>query len=227
MHASSLVDGDGDHGVGAEAADLGCLLETVVAVGGSEEDEPLVAVALSLGLREEVVPGDDDRTEVSSTSTRLAHATGVRALEAVELCHLARGLLLDQRQRWRDWVDVQVGVQRREQQVCGQADGRGGGVELVKEALVPGVDAVLQDLLHCLQQAIFAGALFWQREVQQGGQFVWRVVLNEHASRAFAFLLQAVAFWLHSGIVVCSANEGDDEILHRGEKLPLSSVKIF
>jgi hypothetical protein len=46
-------------------------------------------------------------------------------------------------------------------------------------------------------------------------------VLDEHASRAFAFLLEAVAFWLHGGIVICGANEGNDEILDRSEELGL------
>jgi hypothetical protein len=48
-----------------------------------------------------------------------------------------------------------------------------------------------------------------------------RVVLDEHASRAFAFLLETVAFGLHGGVVVCGANEGNDEVLDRGEELCL------
>jgi hypothetical protein len=62
-------------------------------------------------------------------------------------------------------VDVQVGVQSREEQVCCQAYGRCGGVEFVQEALVPGVDAVLEDFLHGLEEAIFAAPLVWERNV--------------------------------------------------------------
>jgi len=51
-------------------------------------------------------------------------------------------------------------------------------------------------------------------------------VFDEHASRTFAFLLEAVAFWLHGGVVVCSANEGNDEVLDRGEELGLLLVNI-
>jgi hypothetical protein len=65
-------------------------------------------------------------------------------------------LLLDHGKGWRDLVDVQVGVQSREEKVCCQAYGSCGGVEFVEEALVPGVDAVLEDFLHGLEQAIFA-----------------------------------------------------------------------
>ena len=55
---------------------------------------------------------------------------------------------------------------------------------------------------------------------------MWRVVLDEHAPGAFAVLLEAVAFWLHVGIIVCSANEGNDEVLDRGEELSLLLVYI-
>jgi len=70
-----------------------------------------------------------------------------------------------------------------------------------------------------LQQAIFAGAFVWERDVEQRGEFLGRVVLDEHASRAFAFLLEAVAFGLHGGVVVCGADEGDDKIFDCGEEL--------
>jgi len=53
-----------------------------------------------------------------------------------------------------------------------------------------------------------------------------RVVLDEDTSGAFAFLLQAVAFGLDGGIVVCGADEGDDEIFDCGEELRLLLVII-
>ena len=52
-------------------------------------------------------------------------------------------------------------------------------------------------------------------------------MLDEYASRAFAFLLEAVAFWLHGGVVVCSADEGNDEILDCSEELGLLLVYVF
>lgn len=54
-----------------------------------------------------------------------------------------------------------------------------------------------------------------------------RVVLDEHASGAFAFLLEAVAFGLHGGVVVCGADEGDDEIFDCGEELNYVLVHIL
>ena len=56
---------------------------------------------------------------------------------------------------------------------------------------------------------------------------MWRVVLDEHASGAFAVLLEAVTLWLHGGIIICSANEGNDEVLDRGEELSLLLVYVF
>ena len=46
-----------------------------------------------------------------------------------------------------------------------------------------------------------------------------RVVLDEYTSGAIAFLLKAVAFGLYGGVVVCGADEGDDEIFDCGEEL--------
>lgn len=54
-----------------------------------------------------------------------------------------------------------------------------------------------------------------------------RVVLDQHASGAFAFLLEAVAFGLHGGIVVCGADEGDDEVFDCSEELFLVSLYIY
>ena len=54
-----------------------------------------------------------------------------------------------------------------------------------------------------------------------------RVVLDEHASGALAFLLEAVAFGLDGGVVICGADEGDDEIFDCGEELCLFSEYIL
>jgi hypothetical protein len=53
------------------------------------------------------------------------------------------------------------------------------------------------------------------------------VVLDEHASGAFAFLLEAMTFGLHGGVVVCGADEGDDEIFDCGEELNYVLVHIL
>jgi hypothetical protein len=75
-------------------------------------------------------------------------------------------------------VDVQVRVQSREEQVCCQAYRRGGGVELVEKALVPGVDAVLQDFLHCLEETILALGFVWQRDVEERRELLGRMVFD-------------------------------------------------
>ena len=53
------------------------------------------------------------------------------------------------------------------------------------------------------------------------------MVFDEDASGAFAFLLEAVAFGLHGGVVVCGADEGDDEIFDCGEELNYVLVHIL
>ena len=196
-----------------------------MAVGGGEEDELLVAVAFSLGLWEQVVPGDDDRAQVGSTSTWLTHTAGIGALEAIELGHAAGSVLLDQCESWRDLVDVQVRVEGREKQVSSQAYRSGGGIELVEETLVPGVDAILEDFLYSLEETIFATTLVWERNVEERNELLRRMVLDEDAARTLALLLKTVTFWLDCGIIVCSPNEGDDQIFHCSEKLSRLSVR--
>jgi hypothetical protein len=46
-----------------------------------------------------------------------------------------------------------------------------------------------------------------------------RVVFDENASRAVAFLLEAVALRLYGGVIVCRSNERDDEVFDGGEEL--------
>lgn len=52
-------------------------------------------------------------------------------------------------------------------------------------------------------------------------------MLDEHASRAFAFLLETVAFGLYGGVIVCGADEGDDEIFDGSEELYYLLVRVF
>ena len=54
-----------------------------------------------------------------------------------------------------------------------------------------------------------------------------RVVFDEDASGAFAFLLEAMAFGLHGGVIVCGADEGGDEIFDCGEKLYYLLVYVY
>ena len=49
------------------------------------------------------------------------------------------------------------------------------------------------------------------------------MVFNEYAARAVAFLLEAVAFWLYGGVVICGSNEGDDEVFDGSEELQYMS----
>lgn len=78
-------------------------------------------------------------------------------------------LFLDDGQGGRDRVDVDVGVERGEEHLGDDADGGGAAVELVEEALVPGVDAVGEDLRDGLQEPVFAGALGGGEQVTEMG----------------------------------------------------------
>lgn len=79
----------------------------------------------------------------------------------------AGGELLDDGEGGGDGVDVGVGVEGGEEELGDEADGGGRGVELVEEALVPGVDAVGEDLADGGEEAVLAGAV---GRGQQGGE---------------------------------------------------------
>lgn len=54
------------------------------------------------------------------------------------------------------------------------------GVQLVEETLVPGVDAVLQDLLNHIEQTIFTQALsIRQRELQPRDEVLWLLSVDK------------------------------------------------
>jgi hypothetical protein len=54
------------------------------------------------------------------------------------------------------------------------------GIQLVEETLVPGVDAVLQDLLNHIKKAIFTQALsIRQCEFQPGDEILWLLSVDE------------------------------------------------
>ena len=60
--------------------------------------------------------------------------------------------------------------------------------------MIPSVDAVLEDFLHGLEKTIFATTLVWKRDVEERNELLRRVMLDEDAARALAFLLKTMAF---------------------------------
>lgn len=83
---------------------------------------------------------------------------------------------------------MEVGVEDGEDEVGGYAGGIGGGVEFGHEALVPGVDGVLEDLLRELEKAILADAGFRDLRVQELGEFLRFVVFDQCCSWTASFL---------------------------------------
>lgn len=83
------------------------------------------------------------------------------------------------------------------------------GVELVEEALVPRIDAVVENALNHGQQALGALALGGQDEVELGDEVGGRGGLDEDAAAA----LGDGARGLFGGGLVGGADKGDDELL--------------
>ena len=44
-------------------------------------------------------------------------------------------------------------------------------------------------------------------------------MLDEYASGTVAFLLEAMAFWLYGGVLICGPNERDNEIFDGSKEL--------
>lgn len=171
QHAACGVDGDEPDGVGAEAGDGGGLFDAVVTVGRGEDDEALGGVAGGLGGGEEVAAGGDEAGEVACAAAGAGDAAGKRAVEAKEAGEALGGEFLEDGEGRGDGVDMDVCVEGGEEELRGEADGGRGRVELVEEALVPGVDGVSEEVRDGVQQALLAVSVGGREEgVEDGGE---------------------------------------------------------
>lgn len=75
-------------------------------------------------------------------------------------------------------VDMDVSVEDGEDEFGSYAGGVGGGVELGHEALVPGVDGVLEDLFDVVEEAILADAGLRKLGIEELGEFLRFVVFD-------------------------------------------------
>lgn len=86
------------------------------------------------------------------------------------------------------------------------------GVQLIQEALVPRVNAILQDLLDNIQESSFAATSLRKLQVEQLYEFRRLVGLDQCGSGASAF---AMACIFHSRFFICPSNKRNDELLDR------------
>lgn len=226
-HGAIVADGDGDEVAGAEADHLCCFLEGIVAVRGGEDDEVVGAIAIGLGGGVERVAGDDEGAQVAAAAALRGEAAGVGAGEAVEVGKALGDCFFDYGEGGGDLVYVHVGVERCEDELGdhanlgylsegvplgkgGQTYGVGAGVQLIQEALVPRVNAVLQDLLDNIQEGSFAASSLRKLQVEQLHEFRGLVRLDQCGSGASAL---AMARMFHGRFVICPANKRDDQLL--------------
>ena len=114
---------------------------------------------------------------------------------------------------------MKVGVQDGEDDVGDDTDGVGGRVKLVHETLIPGVDAVLEDLLDQVHEAILARGLGREVELESGDEISrLHVVKEDILCLAVRVDVGLSGVLLRSGIIG-SLDEGDDELADGAEKL--------
>lgn len=105
---------------------------------------------------------------------------------------------------------MDVCVEGGEEELGDEADGGGGRVELVEEALVPGVDAVVEDLGDGGEEAFLACALGGGEEVGEvcveGGRGQ-EVALYESVGRR----APGTSGCADGGVVIGALDERDDE----------------
>lgn len=82
----------------------------------------------------------------------------VGSCEAEEGSESAGGCFFDDCKSGGGIIDVEVGVEDGENEFGGHARGVGGGVEFGHEALIPGVDGVLEYFFDELEEAVLADA---------------------------------------------------------------------
>lgn len=147
-HVTHRVSQNGPDRGAAKTKHLGCFFDTVVTVGASEKDELAVLkrVTMLLCVREQGVAGDDYGGGIRGRSTLDGDAACVGSGKAEEVGEGVRGCFFDKSERRRDLVDMNISVENSENEFRSDADGVGGGVEFIEEALVPCVYRVLEDL---------------------------------------------------------------------------------
>lgn len=157
-HATRRVSGNGPDCEAAKTKHLGCLFDTVVTVRASEKDELAIlrGVTMLLCIGEQGVAGNNHGSGVRGRSALNRNAACVGSGKAEEIGEGARGCFFDKSERRGDLVDMNIGIENSENEFRGDADGVGGGVEFVEEALVPGVYRVLGNLLQRFEKAIFS-----------------------------------------------------------------------
>lgn len=223
--AGGAVDGDGPYGRGAEAEHLRGFFDAVVAVGAGEEDEGAVGIAIFLGGGEEGVAGDDDGGGVGGGAALDGDPACVGTREAEERGEGAGGCFFDDGEGGGGVVDVDVGVEDREDQVRGYAWSVGGGVEFCQEPLVPCVDGVLEDFLGQLQEAFLTDACFGELGIEELGELLRFMLFDEGSPRCTSSGGQAVACVFDGGIFVCCTDEWNEKVLHGTQKLRRSVLR--
>lgn len=234
-HTTDVVDGDQDHGSFAHAGDDGGFFDGIMTMFTGKHDKPVVCVAPRFGVRVESTAGDDQTGQVGPAAAWTGHAAGKGAGETEARGETAGGETLEDGEGGGDGVDVDIGVEGGQEHLGDQADRGGAAVELVEKALVPGVDAVGEDLGDGLEQAVATSPLLSREDVPE--------VFLEPCGREEVTLDQGVGDGPgtgtggatggpESGSIIGAPDEGDDQILDgidelMGEVGYKISVRVF
>lgn len=107
-HAACGVDGHTDDVLAPQAEEVCCFFDRVVAVGGGEEGELVVSIALGLGRWVQRVPRDDYGRAVGCAAAGLRDASRELCGETKETRQVLCRRLLDEGEYGRDLVDMRL-----------------------------------------------------------------------------------------------------------------------
>jgi hypothetical protein len=94
------------------------------------------------------------------------------------------------------------------------------GVELVKKPLIPGIHAILQDVLYNFEQSCLSfPRSAGQFEIQDLHQLLGQIVINQGSSWLSTLDRQTTTCWFDRSILICRANEWNYKFLDGVEKL--------
>lgn len=93
--------------------------------------------------------------------------TGMCPVETEKVRKSTCGMFLNQSQGWRNFVGVDVCIERRGQKLSRKPGCISRGIELAQETSVPSVYRILKNLLHCFEKTIFRLSGLWETEVHQ------------------------------------------------------------
>lgn len=165
---------------------MSSFLDAVVAVGAREEDELTVVrcVAVFFCIGKQGVSCYDYGCGIRDGAALNRDTTSMRTVKTEKASKSTCSVFLNQSQGWRDFVGVNVCIERCGQKLSRKSGCVSRGIEFAQETSVPGIYRILKDLLHCFEEAVFRLSGLWKTDIHQLCELLGFVMFHKRCARA-------------------------------------------